>query len=116
MTPGLQPGAAPGGSVGPSLPVAEGALRWEVRGEEQGQGLGRVSRPEALPLLSEPICAIGHGVAALCCATSEDRPWVFRGYSVTGVSAVRGRVPSHRQASETRVRAWRHGDCLLWQG
>ncbi|XP_048215422.1 glutamine amidotransferase-like class 1 domain-containing protein 1 isoform X5 [Perognathus longimembris pacificus] len=33
---------------------------------------------------SKPICAIGHGVAALCCATSEDRAWVFTGYSLTG--------------------------------
>lgn len=29
---------------------------------------------------------MGHGVAALCCATSEDRSWVFQGYSVTGPS------------------------------
>ncbi|XP_052517856.1 glutamine amidotransferase-like class 1 domain-containing protein 1 isoform X2 [Budorcas taxicolor] len=35
---------------------------------------------------SKPICAVGHGVAALCCATSEDRSWVFQGYSVTGPS------------------------------
>ncbi|XP_037018974.1 glutamine amidotransferase-like class 1 domain-containing protein 1 isoform X2 [Artibeus jamaicensis] len=35
---------------------------------------------------SKPICAIGHGVAALCCATNEDRSWVFQGYSVTGPS------------------------------
>nr|KAF6275416.1 glutamine amidotransferase like class 1 domain containing 1 [Myotis myotis] len=35
---------------------------------------------------SKPICAVGHGVAALCCATNEDRSWVFRGYSVTGPS------------------------------
>ncbi|XP_060014096.1 glutamine amidotransferase-like class 1 domain-containing protein 1 isoform X2 [Lagenorhynchus albirostris] len=34
----------------------------------------------------EPICAVGHGVAALCCATNEDRSWVFQGYSVTGPS------------------------------
>eukprot|EP00073_Rattus_norvegicus_P042796 XP_017444721.1 PREDICTED: Parkinson disease 7 domain-containing protein 1 isoform X1 [Rattus norvegicus] len=33
---------------------------------------------------SKPICAIGHGVAALCCATNEDRSWVFQGYSLTG--------------------------------
>lgn len=33
----------------------------------------------------EPICAIGHGVAALCCATNEDKTWVFQGYSLTGV-------------------------------
>uniref|UniRef100_A0A9L0RDZ5 Glutamine amidotransferase-like class 1 domain-containing protein 1 n=1 Tax=Equus caballus TaxID=9796 RepID=A0A9L0RDZ5_HORSE len=39
---------------------------------------------------SKPICAVGHGVAALCCATNEDRSWVFQGYSVTGVSALRG--------------------------
>ncbi|XP_058160870.1 glutamine amidotransferase-like class 1 domain-containing protein 1 isoform X3 [Dasypus novemcinctus] len=37
---------------------------------------------------SKPICAIGHGVAALCCATSEDGSWVFRGYSVTGPSVL----------------------------
>uniref|UniRef100_A0A8D1BA98 Glutamine amidotransferase-like class 1 domain-containing protein 1 n=1 Tax=Sus scrofa TaxID=9823 RepID=A0A8D1BA98_PIG len=39
---------------------------------------------------SKPICAVGHGVAALCCATNEDRSWVFQGYSVTGVSALLG--------------------------
>ncbi|XP_010638657.1 glutamine amidotransferase-like class 1 domain-containing protein 1 isoform X3 [Fukomys damarensis] len=33
---------------------------------------------------SKPICAIGHGVAALCCATSEDRSWMFHSYSLTG--------------------------------
>ncbi|XP_019486692.1 PREDICTED: Parkinson disease 7 domain-containing protein 1 isoform X5 [Hipposideros armiger] len=35
---------------------------------------------------SKPICAVGHGVAALCCATNEDGSWVFQGYSVTGPS------------------------------
>uniref|UniRef100_A0A8C9EL20 Glutamine amidotransferase-like class 1 domain-containing protein 1 n=1 Tax=Pavo cristatus TaxID=9049 RepID=A0A8C9EL20_PAVCR len=34
----------------------------------------------------EPICAVGHGVAALCCATNEDKSWVFQGYSLTGPS------------------------------
>ncbi|XP_074193083.1 glutamine amidotransferase-like class 1 domain-containing protein 1 isoform X7 [Rhinolophus sinicus] len=33
---------------------------------------------------SKPICAVGHGVAALCSATNEDGSWVFQGYSVTG--------------------------------
>lgn len=33
----------------------------------------------------EPVCAVGHGVAALCCATNEDKTWVFQGYSLTGV-------------------------------
>uniref|UniRef100_A0A8C4UM25 Glutamine amidotransferase-like class 1 domain-containing protein 1 n=1 Tax=Falco tinnunculus TaxID=100819 RepID=A0A8C4UM25_FALTI len=35
---------------------------------------------------NKPICAIGHGVAALCCATNEDKSWVFQGYSLTGPS------------------------------
>uniref|UniRef100_A0A8C5ICH3 Glutamine amidotransferase-like class 1 domain-containing protein 1 n=1 Tax=Junco hyemalis TaxID=40217 RepID=A0A8C5ICH3_JUNHY len=35
---------------------------------------------------SKPICAVGQGVAALCCATNEDKSWVFQGYSLTGVS------------------------------
>uniref|UniRef100_A0A8V0ZP05 Glutamine amidotransferase-like class 1 domain-containing protein 1 n=1 Tax=Gallus gallus TaxID=9031 RepID=A0A8V0ZP05_CHICK len=35
---------------------------------------------------TEPVCAVGHGVAALCCATNEDKTWVFQGYSLTGPS------------------------------
>ncbi|KAL2310234.1 hypothetical protein Nmel_006482 [Mimus melanotis] len=35
---------------------------------------------------SKPICAVGQGVAALCCATNEDKSWVFQGYSMTGPS------------------------------
>ncbi|XP_048342930.1 glutamine amidotransferase-like class 1 domain-containing protein 1 isoform X2 [Sphaerodactylus townsendi] len=35
---------------------------------------------------NKPICAVGHGVAALCCATNEDKSWVFEGYSLTGPS------------------------------
>ncbi|XP_053576193.1 glutamine amidotransferase-like class 1 domain-containing protein 1 [Bombina bombina] len=34
----------------------------------------------------KPICAVGHGVSALCCATKEDRTWVFQDYSLTGPS------------------------------
>ncbi|XP_027716038.1 glutamine amidotransferase-like class 1 domain-containing protein 1 isoform X2 [Vombatus ursinus] len=34
----------------------------------------------------KPICAVGHGVAALCCATKEDKSWVFQDYSMTGPS------------------------------
>ncbi|XP_062949799.1 glutamine amidotransferase-like class 1 domain-containing protein 1 isoform X5 [Cynocephalus volans] len=48
---------------------------------------------------SKPICAVGHGVAALCCATSEDRSWVFRGYSLTGTGIVEGSVPRGWQSS-----------------
>lgn len=34
---------------------------------------------------AEPICAVGQGVSALCCAT-EGQKWIFSGYSLTGVS------------------------------
>lgn len=33
----------------------------------------------------EPVCAVGQGVSALCCATEGQR-WIFNGYSLTGVS------------------------------
>lgn len=69
----------------------------------EGQRPSWMSKASALPLLSEPICAVGHGVAALCCATNEDRSWVFQGYSVTGVSVMQGRVPGCRQPSETCI-------------
>uniref|UniRef100_A0A8C5MV46 Glutamine amidotransferase-like class 1 domain-containing protein 1 n=1 Tax=Leptobrachium leishanense TaxID=445787 RepID=A0A8C5MV46_9ANUR len=35
---------------------------------------------------TKPICAVGHGVSALCCATNEDKSWVFQDYSLTGPS------------------------------
>ncbi|XP_053304605.1 glutamine amidotransferase-like class 1 domain-containing protein 1 [Spea bombifrons] len=34
----------------------------------------------------KPICAVGHGVTALCCATNEDKSWAFQDYSLTGPS------------------------------
>lgn len=38
-------------------------------------------------LQSEPICAIGHGVAGLCSAKREDgKSWSFKSFSMTGVS------------------------------
>lgn len=39
--------------------------------------------------MAEPVCAVGQGVAALCCATEEseaNKKWIFSGYSMTGVS------------------------------
>uniref|UniRef100_A0A1A8A051 Glutamine amidotransferase-like class 1 domain-containing protein 1 n=4 Tax=Nothobranchius TaxID=28779 RepID=A0A1A8A051_NOTFU len=33
----------------------------------------------------KPVCAVGQGVAALCCATEGQR-WIFSGYSLTGPS------------------------------
>lgn len=70
----------------------------------RGRGPGRAPGPQAPPrsLLSEPICAVGHGVAALCCATNEDRSWVFQGYSVTGVSA----AGVAQQQSDCRGPGW----------
>uniref|UniRef100_A0A8C3F7W1 Glutamine amidotransferase-like class 1 domain-containing protein 1 n=1 Tax=Chrysemys picta bellii TaxID=8478 RepID=A0A8C3F7W1_CHRPI len=45
---------------------------------------------------NKPICAVGHGVAALCCATNEDKSWVFQGYSLTGVGTVKQTSPKVR--------------------
>lgn len=36
----------------------------------------------------KPVCAVGHGVSALCCAVTEERSWIFRGYSLTGPSVL----------------------------
>ncbi|KAI4905655.1 hypothetical protein NFI96_011338 [Prochilodus magdalenae] len=33
----------------------------------------------------KPVCAVGQGVSALCCAT-EGQKWIFSGYSLTGPS------------------------------
>ncbi|CAL1595735.1 unnamed protein product [Knipowitschia caucasica] len=33
----------------------------------------------------KPVCAVGQGVAALCCET-EGQKWIFHGYSLTGPS------------------------------
>ncbi|XP_036391577.1 glutamine amidotransferase-like class 1 domain-containing protein 1 [Megalops cyprinoides] len=33
----------------------------------------------------KPVCAVGQGVSALCCAT-EAQQWIFSGYSLTGPS------------------------------
>ncbi|XP_077601323.1 glutamine amidotransferase-like class 1 domain-containing protein 1 [Stigmatopora nigra] len=33
----------------------------------------------------KPVCAVGEGVSALCCAT-EGKRWIFDGYSLTGPS------------------------------
>ncbi|XP_066525559.1 glutamine amidotransferase-like class 1 domain-containing protein 1 [Hoplias malabaricus] len=33
----------------------------------------------------KPVCAVGQGVSALCCAT-EGQKWIFSGYSMTGPS------------------------------
>ncbi|XP_043915651.1 glutamine amidotransferase-like class 1 domain-containing protein 1 isoform X2 [Protopterus annectens] len=34
----------------------------------------------------KPICAVGYGVTALCCANNPDKSWTFATYSLTGPS------------------------------
>uniref|UniRef100_A0A671SBA6 Glutamine amidotransferase-like class 1 domain-containing protein 1 n=1 Tax=Sinocyclocheilus anshuiensis TaxID=1608454 RepID=A0A671SBA6_9TELE len=43
------------------------------------------ANPAKLKSVDEPVCAVGRGVAALCCATEEQK-WIFSGYSMTGPS------------------------------
>ncbi|XP_053418740.1 glutamine amidotransferase-like class 1 domain-containing protein 1 isoform X4 [Nycticebus coucang] len=79
--------ATPGGKTMDFVGVTESNARWV-----QDFRLKAHANPAKLESIDEPICAVGHGVAALCCATNEDRSWVFHGYSLTGdgVSSVPG--------------------------
>lgn len=47
-------------------------------------------KPAVLPS-AEPVCAVGQGVSALCCAT-EGQTWIFSGYSLTGVSSLYAKI------------------------
>uniref|UniRef100_A0A3B3XS71 Glutamine amidotransferase-like class 1 domain-containing protein 1 n=1 Tax=Poecilia mexicana TaxID=48701 RepID=A0A3B3XS71_9TELE len=47
----------------------------------------------------KPVCAVGQGVSALCCAT-EGQKWIFSGYSLTG-------LPNNRCFPQSRL-------CLSW--
>uniref|UniRef100_A0A8C4NA77 Glutamine amidotransferase-like class 1 domain-containing protein 1 n=1 Tax=Eptatretus burgeri TaxID=7764 RepID=A0A8C4NA77_EPTBU len=60
------------------LPSAQGAMIDLA----SSQSLARIIRH----FVSEqkPLCAVSHGVAALCCAVDEDKSWAFSGYSITG--------------------------------
>ncbi|XP_019486693.1 PREDICTED: Parkinson disease 7 domain-containing protein 1 isoform X6 [Hipposideros armiger] len=73
--------ATPGGKTMDFVDVNESNARWV-----QDFRLKAYASPAKLESIDEPICAVGHGVAALCCATNEDGSWVFQGYSVTGPS------------------------------
>ncbi|XP_027387289.1 glutamine amidotransferase-like class 1 domain-containing protein 1 isoform X4 [Bos indicus] len=75
--------ATPGGKTMDFVDVNESNARWV-----QDFRLKAYASPAKLESIDEPICAVGHGVAALCCATSEDRSWVFQGYSVTGPASL----------------------------
>uniref|UniRef100_A0A8B9ZA95 Glutamine amidotransferase-like class 1 domain-containing protein 1 n=1 Tax=Buteo japonicus TaxID=224669 RepID=A0A8B9ZA95_9AVES len=73
--------ATPGGKSIDFVDVNESNMRWI-----QDFRMKSYANPAKLESIDEPICAIGHGVAALCCATNEDKSWVFQGYSLTGPS------------------------------
>uniref|UniRef100_A0A4W3ILF1 Glutamine amidotransferase-like class 1 domain-containing protein 1 n=1 Tax=Callorhinchus milii TaxID=7868 RepID=A0A4W3ILF1_CALMI len=73
--------ATPGGKPMDFVDLDENNLRWI-----QDFRMKPCSNPAKLESIDELICAVGHGVAALCCATNEDKSWSFQGYSVTGMS------------------------------
>uniref|UniRef100_UPI00358ED65E glutamine amidotransferase-like class 1 domain-containing protein 1 isoform X1 n=2 Tax=Myxine glutinosa TaxID=7769 RepID=UPI00358ED65E len=60
------------------LPSAQGAMTDLA----SSQSLAKIIRH----FVSEqkPLCAVSHGVAALCCAVDEEKSWAFSGYSITG--------------------------------
>uniref|UniRef100_A0A8C9VTL5 Glutamine amidotransferase-like class 1 domain-containing protein 1 n=1 Tax=Scleropages formosus TaxID=113540 RepID=A0A8C9VTL5_SCLFO len=72
--------ATPGGKPIDFVGVDEGSSRWV-----QEFSVKPYANPAKLESIDEPVCAIGHGVSALCCATEEQR-WIFSGYSMTGPS------------------------------
>nr|KAF6275419.1 glutamine amidotransferase like class 1 domain containing 1 [Myotis myotis] len=83
--------ATPGGKTMDFVDMSESNARWVQ--DFRLKALADLASSGSLARIlqhfhseSKPICAVGHGVAALCCATNEDRSWVFRGYSVTGPS------------------------------
>ncbi|POI23587.1 hypothetical protein CIB84_012666, partial [Bambusicola thoracicus] len=71
--------ATPGGKSIDFVDVNESNMRWI-----QDFRMKSYANPAKLESIDEPICAVGHGVAALCCATNEDKTWVFQEYSLTG--------------------------------
>ncbi|XP_075401269.1 glutamine amidotransferase-like class 1 domain-containing protein 1 isoform X2 [Tenrec ecaudatus] len=73
--------ATPGGRAMDFVDMDESSARWV-----QDFRLRSYASPAKLESIDEPICAVGHGVAALCCATSEDGAWAFQNYSMTGPS------------------------------
>ncbi|KAG8125663.1 hypothetical protein E2320_020758, partial [Naja naja] len=73
--------ATPGGKPIDFVGVNEANMRWI-----QDFRMKSYANPAKLESTDEPICAIGNGVAALCCATNEDKSWVFQEYSLTGPS------------------------------
>uniref|UniRef100_A0A3B3ZS08 Glutamine amidotransferase-like class 1 domain-containing protein 1 n=1 Tax=Periophthalmus magnuspinnatus TaxID=409849 RepID=A0A3B3ZS08_9GOBI len=72
--------ATPGGKPIDFVGVDESTARWV-----QDFNIKPYATPAKLESIDEPVCAVGQGVAALCCAT-EGQKWIFNGYSLTGSS------------------------------
>ncbi|XP_029378545.1 glutamine amidotransferase-like class 1 domain-containing protein 1 isoform X2 [Echeneis naucrates] len=72
--------ATPGGKPIDFAGVDESTTKWV-----QDFNVKPYATPAKLESIDEPICAVGHGVSALCCAT-EGQKWIFSGYSLTGPS------------------------------
>uniref|UniRef100_A0A673N1J5 Glutamine amidotransferase-like class 1 domain-containing protein 1 n=1 Tax=Sinocyclocheilus rhinocerous TaxID=307959 RepID=A0A673N1J5_9TELE len=72
--------ATPGGKPIDFAGVDESTARWV-----QEFSVKPYANPAKLESIDEPVCAVGQGVAALCCATEEQK-WIFSGYSMTGPS------------------------------
>uniref|UniRef100_A0A8C1YET6 Glutamine amidotransferase-like class 1 domain-containing protein 1 n=1 Tax=Cyprinus carpio TaxID=7962 RepID=A0A8C1YET6_CYPCA len=72
--------ATPGGKPIDFSGVDDSTARWV-----QEFSVKPYANPAKLESIDEPVCAVGQGVAALCCATEEQK-WIFSGYSMTGPS------------------------------
>ncbi|XP_070763253.1 glutamine amidotransferase-like class 1 domain-containing protein 1 isoform X2 [Enoplosus armatus] len=72
--------ATPGGKPIDFVGVDESTARWV-----QDFNVKPYATPAKLESIDEPVCAVGQGVSALCCAT-EGQSWIFSGYSLTGPS------------------------------
>uniref|UniRef100_UPI003AAAB56E glutamine amidotransferase-like class 1 domain-containing protein 1 isoform X2 n=1 Tax=Centroberyx gerrardi TaxID=166262 RepID=UPI003AAAB56E len=72
--------ATPGGKPIDFVGVDESTARWV-----QDFNVKPYATPAKLESIDEPVCAVGQGVSALCCATEGQR-WIFSGYSLTGPS------------------------------
>ncbi|XP_068073398.1 glutamine amidotransferase-like class 1 domain-containing protein 1 isoform X1 [Danio rerio] len=72
--------ATPGGKSIDFTGVDDSTGRWV-----QEFSIKPYANPAKLESIDEPVCAVGQGVAALCCATEEQK-WIFSRYSMTGPS------------------------------
>uniref|UniRef100_A0A3P9P4P4 Glutamine amidotransferase-like class 1 domain-containing protein 1 n=1 Tax=Poecilia reticulata TaxID=8081 RepID=A0A3P9P4P4_POERE len=88
--------ATPGGKPIDFVGVDESTARWvqdfNVKSYATPAKLESIDGEKTAPCTEfshssspKPVCAVGQGVSALCCAT-DGQKWIFSGYSVTGPS------------------------------